>query len=188
MINIETLSVREQFEIVMAVSAICLITAVSFREWVKDPHVRMIGRVLGVAGWLVVAAYSYDATKVIESQNVQLAGKQQKAEGIDAKTLMTFVSPAGNKIIIQKDDNGLRRTDSELRRADGTHPSIAGSLRGIANGDATETVGTHGTMGSSRDGWNDGPRLPDWTGWFSRNDHRDAGSFEFSGEAQGQAF
>ena len=188
MINIETLSVREQFEIVMSVSAICLVTAVSFREWVKDPHVRMIGRVLGVAGWLVVAAYSYDATKVIESQIVQLAGKQQKAEGIAAEVAVMFTSAGANRIIIKESLNGVRRGSAELYKHDGSMGrSGSGQASGTTGATATRLRGD-GSDGSSNDGRNDPAELPRWAEWFSRNVHRNAGSVEFSGEAQGQAF
>jgi hypothetical protein len=54
------------------VSSVCLAAAVVLREWFTDREIRIIARVLGVAGWAVVVTFAWRMTETSETLATQL--------------------------------------------------------------------------------------------------------------------
>jgi len=72
MFDVSSLAFREQFEAAVVVSSVCLAAAVVLREWFTDREIRIIARVLGVAGWAVVVTFAWRMTETSETLATQL--------------------------------------------------------------------------------------------------------------------
>ena len=72
MLDVSNLTFREQFEAAVVVSSVCLAAAVVLREWFTDREIRIIARVLGVAGWAVVVTFAWRMTETSETLATQL--------------------------------------------------------------------------------------------------------------------
>jgi hypothetical protein len=82
MIEVDSLSVRDKFEIAITISSVCLIFAVALREWFVDREIRIVARVLGLVGWFVVASYAWTTTAVIERLETQKHDAYEAAVGV----------------------------------------------------------------------------------------------------------
>lgn len=78
MFDVSNLTFRDQFEAAVAVSGMCLAAAVLLREWFTDRDIRVIARVLGIAGYAVVVTFAWRMTETNETLATQLMvkGKQ----------------------------------------------------------------------------------------------------------------
>ena len=72
----------EQFEIVMMLAAMCFLSAIILREYFTDREIRIAGRVLGVAGFGVLAAFGWRMAAKVERLE-QIARVQRASEIAD---------------------------------------------------------------------------------------------------------
>jgi len=72
MLDVSNLSFRDQFEAAVIVSGVCLAAAVLLREWFTDREIRIMARVLGVAGWAVVVTFAWRMTETNETLATQI--------------------------------------------------------------------------------------------------------------------
>jgi hypothetical protein len=76
MFDVSNLSFRDQFEAAVAVSGVCLVAAIVLREWFTDREIRIIARVLGLAGWAVVVTFAWRMTLTNETLATQIMVKK----------------------------------------------------------------------------------------------------------------
>lgn len=88
MLDVSNLSFRDQFEAAVIVSGVCLAAAVLLREWFTDREIRIMARVLGVAGWAVVVTFAWQMTETNETLATQIMVKGE----IDATSIADSVS------------------------------------------------------------------------------------------------
>ncbi len=102
MFDVSTLAPRDQFEAAVFVSGMCLVAAVVLREWFADREIRIIARVLGLAGWAVVVTFAWRMTETNETLATQLMvkEKQHASPVVSAVASMVFevATPNGTQI------------------------------------------------------------------------------------------
>ena len=90
MFDVSNLSPRDQFEAAVVVSGMCLVAAIVLREWFADREVRIMARILGVAGWAVVVTFAWRMTETNETLATQLMVKSSpRADKIGEATVTT---------------------------------------------------------------------------------------------------
>ena len=164
------------------------VCGIVLREWGYDALGKWIGRANVAAALFVMSAFGLHSVREC-STLVQLAQQNKSADEIDHDVVMTFVSPAGNKLVIEENEHGMRRVSSELRRSDGTTSTIGTGGHGSTKRSAAAAMGVDGSADGSSDGRNALANVSEWARWISgRASDADSRSFELSGEAQGQTF
>ena len=94
MLDVSNLPFRDQFEAAVVVSGVCLVAAVVLREWFTDRDIRIIARVLGLAGWAVVVTFAWRMTETNETLATQLMvkGKQNATSIADPVRVVAVAS------------------------------------------------------------------------------------------------
>jgi len=107
MFDVSSLAFRDQFEASVIVSGVLLAAAVVLREWFTDREIRIIARVLGLAGWAVVVIFGWRMTLTNETLAMQVAQKPVKASSITEQYLsaVSFKTPKGRTINWENDKN-----------------------------------------------------------------------------------
>ena len=100
MFDVSSLAFRDQFEASVIVSGVLLAAAVVLREWFTDREIRIIARVLGLAGWAVVVTFGWRMTLTNETLAMQVAQKPVKASPITEQYLSAahFQTPKGRGV------------------------------------------------------------------------------------------
>jgi hypothetical protein len=114
MFDVSNLSPRDQFEAAVVVSGVCLVAAVMLREWFTDREIRIMARVLGLAGWAVVVTFAWRMTETNETLATQLMvrGKQDATQIADPVRVLAVAeefsatSPSGLQITAAKLSDG----------------------------------------------------------------------------------
>lgn len=120
MFDVSNLAPRDQFEAAVAVSGMCLVAAILLREWFADREIRVLARILGVAGWAVVVAFAWKLTVTNETLATQLMVKgKQDATSIADPVRVVAVEKEYNAEI----SDGLRV--SACRFSDGRVRSLS---------------------------------------------------------------
>jgi hypothetical protein len=130
MIDVGSLSFREQFEAAVVVSGVCVVAAVALREYFTDREIRIAARVLGLAGWAVVVTFAWRMTLTNETLAMQVAQKPVKANPITKQYLSVthLKTPLGFDINVETDNE--RRSSpvcnlSGCGRRSGTRVTVA---------------------------------------------------------------
>jgi len=94
MLDVSNLSFRDQFEAAVIVSGVCLAAAVLLREWFTDREIRIMARVLGVAGWAVVVTFAWRMTETNETLATQIMveGKTDATSIADSVRIVAVAS------------------------------------------------------------------------------------------------
>ncbi len=114
MFDVSNLAPRDQFEAAVAVSGMCLVAAILLREWFADREIRVLARILGVAGWAVVVAFAWKLTVTNETLATQLMvkGKQDATSIADPVRVVAVASEyqattaGGLRVSVQRFDDG----------------------------------------------------------------------------------
>jgi len=161
---------------------------VCLREYAPNGFGKWLGRVGVFVSLFAMTAFGVYSTREC-STLIQLVEQKQEATGIAGKVLMTFVSPAGNKLIIEESEHGVRAVSSELRRTGGTISGVSGESGRSASTFAARAMGANGSSGRSSDSRHVVANVPEWAGWFSAwGNAGNSKRFKFSRETTGQAF
>lgn len=111
MFDVSNLPFRNQFEVAVAVSGVCLVAAIVLREWFADREIRIIARVLGLAGWAVVVTFAWRMTETNETLATQLMVKSsQRADNIGevSATTVSVQTKSGYRVTIGEVKNAGR--------------------------------------------------------------------------------
>lgn len=146
MFDVSNLPFRDQFEAAVAVSGMCLAAAILLREWFADREIRVLARILGVAGWAVVVAFAWKLTVTNETLATQLMvkGKQDATSIADQTMVVALASEyvattqSGTEFKINRYDDGRTGPVSALRRCD--------RVNADANGDSAESAAITGRI------------------------------------------
>ena len=151
MFDVSNLPFRDQFEAAVVVSGVCLVAAVVLREWFTDREIRIIARVLGLAGWAVVVTFAWRMTVTNETLATQLI-VQGKPNASPVASGLSFVVP--EKVVEIATKSGTRVSWTEC--SEGRIGSV--SVTGGRSGRGRESIGRSGAVGSRAfDGADDVP-------------------------------
>jgi hypothetical protein len=160
MFDVSDLSPRDQFEAAVVVSGVCLVAAVMLREWFTDREIRIMARVLGLAGWAVVVTFAWRMTETNETLATQLMvrGKQDATQIADPVRVLavaseyTATTPNGLQFAVTRLSEGRIGPVSAIHRRGGINVS---SNRGEPNGvgiTGVDVGGPNGRTGSLSSG------------------------------------
>ena len=127
MFDVSNLSPRDQFEAAVVVSGVCLVAAVMLREWFTDREIRIMARVLGLAGWAVVVTFAWRMTETNETLATQLMvkGKTDATSIADPVRVLAVASEysattkAGNEVSVTRFSGGRVGSMSVVRGCSG---------------------------------------------------------------------
>ena len=156
MLDVSNLTFREQFEAAVVVSSVCLAAAVVLREWFTDREIRIIARVLGVAGWAVVVTFAWRMTETSETLATQLMvrGKTDATSISDQTRVVAVASEyetttaAGVKVsVVKYSDGRIRPMFHTLGR--GGRDSVTNRISSTAIGRIGDSLGRSDRSGDS---------------------------------------
>lgn len=166
MLDVSDLSFRDQFEAAVIVSGVCLAAAVLLREWFTDREIRIMARVLGVAGWAVVVTFAWRMTETNETLATQIMVKKGVHDATSIADPVRAVAVAseystttknGLVMSVSRFDDGRIRSVSAFHRrsgidvnADRREPDSTGRI-GVALGGPD---GRFGSLSSGTSGVN----------------------------------
>lgn len=159
MFDVSNLPFRNQFEAAVVVSGVCLAAAVVLREWFADREIRIIARVLGLAGWAVVVTFAWQMTETNESLATQLMVKgKSDATQISDKTRVVaveseYTATVGNQVVsLVKYSGGRIGPVSVAARREDPIWNRVGAGSGSVAAESGTRHGTDDGFGNVRDG------------------------------------
>jgi hypothetical protein len=140
----------EQFEIVMMLALMCFLSAIILREYFTDREIRIAGRVLGLAGFSVLAAFSWRMAATVEKLE-QIARVQRVQEIADQ-----------GFAVARKPDSKTTWDSASITTPDGTTISFSGRESSVqshrrrqgSEGSGSSSTGTRGADGSQQAWYN----------------------------------
>lgn len=156
MFDVSSLSPRDQFEAAVVVSGVCLAAAIVLREWFTDREVRIMARILGIAGWAVVVTFAWRMTETNETLATQLMAKgKHDATSISDPVCVVAVASefsatikSGNEVSVTRFSGGRLGSLSVVRGRSGFDAIADRYTSGSTRGIGTVVGGPDGRTGS----------------------------------------